>query len=339
MRTDQRLLIVGNPGEVHVGRHLAEAGRGLGLQVAMCNSDDAFSAPRAVRVLNWHLRCHRPARLRHFGETVLDRCEQWRPDWVVATGLAPLDREALDAIGELGIRRLNFLTDDPWNPTQGSRWFMDALPSYDDVFSPRTANIDDLRSAGCSRVRYVPFAYAPDVHFPDPPATEDERRALASDVVFVGGADADRVPWIAPLIETGFRVALYGGYWTRFSETRGSARGWADASMVRKAVGAAETSLCLVRQANRDGHAMRSFEVPAIGSCMVVEDTPEHREIFGPDEHAVKYVREPDEARARIAELLDNAVERKRLSAAAHELIVKGDHTWRSRLEAMLAPW
>ena len=41
----------------------------------------------------------------------------------------------LGAIGRLGIERINFLTDDPWNPAHHAPWFMKALPEYDEVFT------------------------------------------------------------------------------------------------------------------------------------------------------------------------------------------------------------
>jgi spore maturation protein CgeB len=257
---------------------------------------------------------------------------------MVATGLAPVEANALEALGALGVQRVVYLTDDPWNPRHRAGWFMEALPLYDLVFSTRRANLNDLERLGCRRVRYLPFAYAPEVHYPDPPATPDEARAFASDVVFAGGADADRVPYIQALLRSGFKVGLYGGYWERFHPTRLYSRGHADPASLRKAIGGAKVALCLVRRANRDGLAMRSFEVPAIGACMLVEDTAEHREIFGPPDRAVAYFRSLDEMVQRMRRLLDDPVERGRLASEAHRLIAEGGHTYRDRLRGMLDP-
>ena len=96
-------------------------------------------------------------------------------------------------------------------------WFLQAVPQYDTVFTPRRANMRDLKDAGCPRVEFLPFAYNPRVHFPD---TSAPARAPTSDVMFAGGADADRVPYLAVLIKAGLDVQLYGGYWERYAETR-----------------------------------------------------------------------------------------------------------------------
>lgn len=334
--TSASILIVGNPGEVHVGRHLWHAARELRVDATLCDTTAAYAGSTVRRTLNWRLRGHRPANISAFSQQVVDACRERRPACVIATGLAPVDAEAMRAIGAMGIRRVNFLTDDPWNEAHYAPWFMDAVNHYDAVFTPRTANVDDLRAAGCRSVEYLPFAYAPDIHFSDPPATDGERLRFEADVVFAGGADRDRVGWMAPLISAGFRVALYGGYWDRHAETRQAARGMADAATLRKAIGGGAVALCLVRQANRDGHSMRSFEVPAIGACMLVEDTTEHRQIFGEPRQSVDYVTSPESAVERVRILLRDRCEQHRLNGSAHALIASGHHTWADRLKVML---
>lgn len=327
---------MGNPGESHVGRHLDRAARTLKVKAVLCDVTNAYGGSRVVRLLNWRLRGHRPARLREFSSHVLHVCQSEHPTHLVATGLAPIDSDALRAIGAMGIRRLNFLTDDPWNAAHYAPWFLQTVAEYDCVFSPRTANLTDLRSAGCGDVTYLPFAYAPDVHFPDPPQSPAEDACFAADLVFIGGADRDRVRWLSPFIAAGFRVALYGGYWERFSDTRSVARGMADPWTVRKAIGGAAVALCLVRHANRDGHSMRSFEVPAIGACMLVEDTAEHRAIFGNSRAAVEYVTGPGDAITRLRALLSAEPERRRLKEHAHDVVRSHAHTWSDRLKTMV---
>jgi spore maturation protein CgeB len=330
-----RLLLVANPETVHIGAHLLEAARELGVPVRLCDSREAFDAPRWVASLNWRLRGRRPARLRSFSESLVQACRDFQPTSLLSTGLAPIDQQTLTAIRNLGIARLNYLTDDPWNPAHRADWFLRALPHYSHIFSPRQSNLNMLRSHGCREVSYLPFAYAPSQHYTERAQPEEEAR-LASDVIFVGGADRDRVPLLAALIAAGLRVALYGGYWNRFAATREHHRGHADPQTIRQATAAAKIALCLVRRANRDGHVMRSFEIPAIGACMLVEDTEEHREIFSTEGETVVYFRSIQEMIEKAQWLIDRPAERQRLAAAAHARIVAGRHTYHDRLAAML---
>ncbi len=135
---------------------------------------------------------------------------------------------------------------------------------------------------------FLPFGFDPELFFPDPPAATEVSR-YAADVFFAGGADNERRPFLAALVANGFDVALYGDYWERFAETRPVTRGHGSPKELRHAIAASKVCLGLVRRANRDGHAMRSIEVPAAGGCFLVERTGEHEEIFGPDDEAVTY--------------------------------------------------
>ncbi len=330
------LLIVGIPADTHVGGHFARAARPMVERTQTCDFSDAYRAPRVLRTLNWRLRGHRPTHLTAFSRRLVDLCERERPTWLLATGMAAIDRDALQAIGRLGAVRINFLTDDPWSPVSRAPWFLAGLNEYDHVFSPRTANLEELRQAGCGAVHYLPFGYAPDIHFPEPPDTAEEESRFGSDVAFVGGADAERVPWMKELADAGLSLALYGGYWDRDRATARFARGNADARTARKAIGGAKVALGLVRRSNRDGHSMRSFETPAIGACMVVEDTAEHRALFGPDGDAVLYVNTPAEARHAIGRLLGEPETRRRLRDRLYSLITGGHHTYADRLHSIL---
>jgi spore maturation protein CgeB len=332
----ERLVLVGNPGEGHVGAHFYQAAGQLGYIVQFCDSGGAFKGSNWWQKVNWHLRSHRPARLAEFGRLLDRHCRVFRATCLLSTGIAPIDETGLQRIGGLGVRRINFLTDDPWNRTHYAPWFMNALPHYDLVFSPRRANMDDLRRAGCRNVSYLPFAYAPGVHFSDPALGAEEHQRLAADVIFAGGADRDRLPWIQALIGAGFNVALYGGYWDRESDTKKFARGIAGAQELRRAVAAAKLALCLVRRANRDGHAMRTFELAAMEACILAEDTAEHREILGNDGEGAVYFRSSSEMIEKTHWLLEHHAERHRLAASARKRLSSGRNTYADRLVSML---
>jgi spore maturation protein CgeB len=332
-----RLLIVGARGGTNVGDSFARAARRLGMQHEFVEAGRAFAAPRLVRLVTWRLGGHRPPRLQTVSRNVVEACSRWRPRWLLSTGLAPVDASTLAAVGRMGVSRLNYLTDDPWNPGVRSRWFMHALREYDHVFSPRRANLDDLAQHGCAAVSYLPFGFDPELCFREEPTVADEWSDLAADVAFVGGADQDRRPFITALIHAGLHVALYGDYWGRYTETRGHNRGHADPATVRRATSAAKVSLCLVRRANRDGHVMRSLEMAAMGACMLVQDTDEHRALFGPHGDAAVYFRTIPEMLHELRWLLNSDAERRRLSIAVQRRIRQGRHTYDDRLRTMLA--
>jgi spore maturation protein CgeB len=331
----RRVLIVGNRGGTNVGGSLEDACRdmvaGDMVAVDMIESRRCTEGPRLLRALSWHLAGKRPLRLRAFGDEVVAFCRLARPESVLATGIAGLDSSALKRIGELGVRRDLYVTDDPWNPAHRASWFLKSLRFYDRIFTTKRATIVDLQAASGAEVSFLPFAYDPRFWHPSPVDGERDN-SLDSDVMFAGGADKDRVPYIRAVAEAGLRVALFGDYWHRFPATRSLTRGPADSETVRRAVLQTKVALCLVRRANRDGNSMRTFEVPACGGCMLTEYTEEHLEIFGEEGRTVMYFRTIPEMVEKAAWLVGNAVERRRLASAAHALITRGGHTYRDRM-------
>jgi spore maturation protein CgeB len=321
---------------VHVGAHFLAAARSLDIKVRLVDASKALSTNRWINSFCYHLAGHQPFHLHRVSRQVREEAENFQPTVLLATGMAPIEAEDLSAIRAMGVQTFNFLTDDPFNPLLASRWFTKALPEYDIVFNPRRANIDELRAAGCKDVRYLPFAYAPEIHFSEKPANQAEFDSFASDLYFVGGADKDRIGYMDLLIREGFRLALYGPFWRRYLRTRSAARGIANAMTVRKGAAAGKVALCLVRRSNRDGHCMRTFELPAMGTCMVVEDTEEHREIFGPEGECVVYFQTAEEMLAAVRGLVADDGARARLAVACHRRICGGKNSYHDRLVEML---
>jgi len=331
-----RVLLVGNPAPTHVGGHLVAAARDVGLELSCLDSTQAYQGAWLTRQVGWRLGGRRPVALKAFARSLEEAVDAFAPDMLLATGIAPLERDTLEQVASRGITTANYLTDDPWNPSHVAPWFLRALPAYQTVFSPRHANLNDLERLGGPVVRYLPFAYSPHVHYPERAPDEDRRQRFAADVAFAGGADDDRVAAVAPLMEAGLSVGLYGGYWDRYRQTRAMARGFVDAPGLRHAIAEAGIALGLVRRANRDGHAMRSFEMAAMGACMLVEDTPEHRDLFGEDLETVKYFGAGTNPTASVRWLLAHETERRRLGEAVRVRTTAGRHTYADRLATIV---
>ncbi len=326
-----RLAIVGNAGGTNVGESLRRAGVAAGHSTLLFNSLEASAGSPFLRALAWRID-RRPPKLNSFSAKVLAQCGQTPPNVLVATGAAPLTDSALRAIRALGVITVNYSTDDPWNPAMRPRWHLRALPAYELVFTTRRSNLDDFRRLGCLNVHYLPFGYDESLFSP----AEYSDSTPVHEVLFVGGADPDRVAFVNEFMRYGPPVAVAGGYWERYPALRPFALGSKPPEVIRALTAAAKVNLCLVRRANRDGHVMRSFEIAATGGCMLAEDSEEHREIFGSDGDAVVYFRNPQEAAQRARTLLSDSSERQRLASCLHRRIVSGAHTYAHRLVTML---
>lgn len=328
-----RIAIVGAFGGPHLGSSFCRAAAALGLNPVCFDVAEAFATNRIRRSLAWHLNGHRPALLSKFSAHILAQCRQIRPAILLSTGMAGPQTQELEAIRRLGTAAVNYSCDDPWNRKLASKWHFDSLPAYDVVFTPRRANVDDLRRLGCVDVRYLPFGYDPEVFRPGLPKADTP----VHDVLFVGTGDRDRADFMAEFIErSGLRPGLVGGNWHRFPRLRPYALGVKAPDEISAMTAAAKVNLCLVRRANRDGHVMRSFEIPAIGGCMLAEDTAEHRDIFGSDGESVRYFTDPRSAAEHAQRLIEAPAERWRMAAALRDRIANEANTYRARLTTML---
>lgn len=327
------LLIVGNRGGTNVAESFARSAEQLNQTYTFADAREAQSSFRLVNTLCWRLRDRRPVLIRAFGLGLLDTAKRERPDYLLTTGLCPVSAEILKEMHRLGIVCLHYSTDDPWNPSQRAEWFLQSLPLYDIVFTPRKSNITDFAKLGCSKVFHLPFGYDEEIFGTLPSA---EAHNNVAEVLFVGGADRDRVDFVDALLAENIPISLVGGYWDRFTTVSAHALGHKNPDELSQLTRSAKVNLCLVRRANRDGHVMRSFEIAALGACMVVEDTIEHREIFGADGDCVLYFNGPEQAASKIRHLLSKPDERNRLALAAHTRITTGGHTYTHRLRSML---
>jgi spore maturation protein CgeB len=327
-----RLAIAGAFDGTHVGGSLWRAATHLGFETAKFDVSQAICGNRILRAALWRFGDHKPPGMDRFSRAAVDGCGQFEPEILIATGMAPLTGSALRSLRAMGTTSVNYSTDDPWNPTLRASWHLRALPEYDMIFTTRRANISSFKDLGCREVHYLPFGYDEWLFFPRPRALEGP----APDVLFVGGADSDRVAFITEFLHTGPSVALVGGYWDRSHRMRPYALGQRAPEALCALTAAAKVNLCLVRRANRDGHVMRSFEIAALGGCMLAEDTSEHREIFGEDGEAVVYFRSPQEAADRARALLTDPARRAQLSKAVEARISAGAHTYQDRLRSIL---
>lgn len=331
-----RLLLIGNRGGTNVGSSFERAALLLGHSVTVLEPRHAFAGSKWLQRFNWWVRGRRPARMGEFDDALLAAADREQPTVAVSVGISPPGYNASAALRCRGIRLLNYLTDDPWQRGLRATWFIKALPAYSTVFTTKRALVGDLQAAGASKVIFLPFAYDPELHFPAELGSSQQFVSSSCEVFFAGGGDKDRFPLLRALIQAGCRVMIHGAYWDRDPVTRTAWRGHAGPEQLRQATTTAQVCLCLVRRANRDGHVMRTFEIAAMGGCMLAENTEEHREIFGADGECAVFFRNEREMVEKARWLLAHPEERSRLAVAAHLRITGGQNTYLDRLGTML---
>jgi spore maturation protein CgeB len=338
-KNDMRVLLVGICGEYyHVGAFFRQALQALGCDYALV---DEWKYVRSLATsfgqkAVYHL-LGRPLTYWQFNRDLAKTARRFEPEVVLCVKGAYIAPHTLAQIKQHTQAILvNYATDDPFNPVTATGDLLAGIRYYDLYACTKRAIMNDVRRAGCAQVAFVPFGYEPGLHFIERPGTPEQEQQFGSDVVFIGGADADRLPifeQIARASQT--TVRLYGGFWDRHDGTRHFYRGMALGRDYRLALGGAKIALGLVRRANRDGHAMRTFEIPACGAFMLAERTDEHLEFFEEDKEA-GYFGSNEELLEKTQYYLKHDAERQRMAEAAQTRLRQGHHTYRDRLLTIL---
>jgi spore maturation protein CgeB len=232
---------------------------------------------------------------------------------------------------------VNYATDDPFNPAANTKYLIESIALYDLYICTKKAIMADVQRYGCTNVKFLPFGFKPSVHFPEKPVTAEEKARFTSDIVFIGGCDRDRIPFFETLVRAlpSAKLHLYGGYWDRHATLRHYHHGIVLGRDYRLALGGTKIAINLVRRANRDGHVMRTFEVPACGAFMMTERTEEHREIFEEDRDTV-FFGSIDEAIEKIRYYLEHNAERICIAQNGYNKIVNGTNTYTNRVREIL---
>jgi spore maturation protein CgeB len=280
-----------------------------------------------------------PVAVDNLNNGLMAQAREFRPHIILIGKGTFLRPSTLDRVKrETGAIFVNYATDDPFNPRVSTRDLVDSIPLYDLYACTKRAIMDDVTKAGCTNVIFVPFAYKPTANFPEPPISTEEHQRFDSDVAFIGGCDRDRIPFFAQLIRAlpNLNLALYGGFWNRSLRLRRHWRGFVYGREFRMALGGTKIAINLVRRANRDGHVMRSFEIPACGAFMLNERTDEHLAYFA-EGRETAYFASPEEMVAKVRYYLAHEHERQEIALAGRERVVRGSHTWSHRLETIIA--
>jgi spore maturation protein CgeB len=327
-----RVVICGGRGGSNVGQSLFDAALAMpDFAPLFCGDEIGRSNFSVVNKLAW--RANRgvpfPARL---GRRLMQR-DVVPGSLVITTGLMHVRAPTIRALRKRGCITVHFSTDDPWNPAHRAAWHYQALREYDIVYTPRRANLDQFHELGCRSVRIMRFGFDERLF---PSNTSAAPASFAADALFVGGADNERAVFFQDFIRGGGNPALVGGYWDRWPDLRQLALGHRPPADLLMLTLAAKLNIILVRHANRDGHTMRTLEAGAIGGCLLVEDTPDHRDLFGPDGERVRYFRDGNQAAILAGALLADADKRTRMATAVKLHIRHGGHSYDDRLRTML---
>jgi spore maturation protein CgeB len=235
--------------------------------------------------------------------------------------------------------------DDPFSPAQPAwlwRHFKSCLPEYDVAVAYRSHNIGDFSSHGARKTYLLKSWFVPEYNHPEE-LTAKEKEQLGGDVCFIGHFEDDgRLAYLEDLAGHGVRLRLFGpeaGWDARLSRSRWLAsavpvkpvRG----SLYNKALCASKIALCFFSRLNRDTYTRRCFEIPAAGTMLMSEYSPELAAMFTEGVEA-EYFRSRGELVEKVRFYLDHPEQRLAVARAGLERVHRDGHDVNSRIHQFL---
>lgn len=320
------ILIVGKGGGTNIAGNVSATAKRSGYQVELIDITPYYGKNRLERKISWLLMDKKPIGINRLRDDVEQHIGRGLRT-ILTVGLVPFEREVIRNWTERGIKVIHYASDDPWNRRISPSWYKDSLRAYKAVFTPRISNVLDIAMITRKNVHYLPFSYSSMQGGMDSAREEDLRNAIknihgqGSDIiVFVGGADPERVRFIRGLIRKGIRLILVGQYWDRYAVCRDISLGWRTKEEVDYLTKITCASLILLKKENRDGHTMRTIEAAASGATLLVEDSLEHR-IFFRDGYDALFFSDVEECAKRVSVICSGAGEGYNYGANAMQAI------------------
>ena len=269
--------------------------------------------------------------LSYMNKSLLDEVRRNKPDLLFLSRAETVYPETLWEIRKnTQTLIVNVFTDNPLSIGK-----FEAIEPCHYFFVKDTYVLDTLRKAGLKNVRYLPQCTNPDVYRPYE-SDESDRECLRSEVSLVGSRYSYRVRLLRELEE--FNIALWGRGWSKVSDKRllQSVRG-GDIRGPKKARVFSGSAISLNPHHPLNdirGTNSRTFDIAACKGFQLSDDKEDLRGLLKPGEEVICF-RTPEELRKLAGYYLSHPDERKQLSEAAYQRVLK-DHTYFNRASEIL---
>lgn len=247
--------------------------------------------------------------------------------------------EVLVAFKRVTGARIIHYTPDAQLVDNRSRQFNAGVPLYDAIFTTKPFEVDLYRRLGARSVFLVHQSYDASRLFPRELSAE-ERVAFGSDVCFIGHCQSHYAKYLKVAHQSRSRIRIWGPGWRRYSHTNHWVRDIFSGDGVwgenyAKALNAASIGLCFLSKKIPETTTTRTFEIPACGTFMLAERTPQHLELFREGEEA-EFFGCGEELVEKIHFYLKHPAKRKKIAAAGRQRCISSGYSDVRRMRQIL---
>ncbi len=270
--------------------------------------------------------------------SVLARCEEQKPDLLIALAQAPITQKCLEILRAGGLKTAFWFVEN----YRHLDYWRNIFPHYDYLFVIQKGEfITHIKETMRKPVHYLPLAASPDTHRPLE-LTEDEIMEYGSDVSFVGAGYRNRREFFTGIID--YDLKIWGNEWDlhsplgRFIQREGRRISTED---IVKIFNASKININLHSSAVHSGVDPfgdfinpRTFEIAASKAFQLVDMRESLSEFFDIGKE-IETFKSLNELRKKIDYYLSHPEERFEIAEAGYRRVVE-NHTYEIRLEEMI---
>lgn len=284
MIKNQNLLILGSDHEAaleHIFKRELEV---LGNQVQIIPVQNMF-------LEFYHKSIYNKIRYRLGFTSILNKLQvviinavlELKPSLVIVFKGMEVQPETIIWIKAQGIKVCNYNPDHPFifsGRGSGNSNVTNSVQHFDHYFSYAIDVVERLKQLGVKST-IIPFGFDSNGFDYKPLKEEDEIQK----VCFLGNADKQRVAFLNELAQLGVVIDVFGENWNGYKLnkhiTKHSAKYGQEFWNILQLYA---VQINLLRLHNLQTHNMRSFDIPGAGGIMLAPNTPDHSNLFIPNE-------------------------------------------------------
>jgi hypothetical protein len=229
--------------------------------------------------------------------------------------------------------RLVHFTPDPAFAYHQSKFFYEALPYYDYCITTKSYELTNYQSYGTKTI-FCTQGYDPALHKPH--YSFERKKGL----IFIGHLEKERQELVEGIVKAGIQITVAGNHWDKFYAKLGK-----PANLIYKGTGIfgtdyarelsrAQIGLGFLSKWVPELHTTRTIEIPACGTALMTEKTPEIDNIFSQKE--VIYFKDEADMLGQIKYFMDHTEELRSLSLRGYERITGGGYSYGEIMKRLL---
>jgi len=232
-----------------------------------------------------------------------------------------------------------FSEDDMMQKHNNSKYFLEAVPYYNVIFTTKSYNVKELSNIGAKKVYFQNKSFDENYHKPIE-LSQDDIEQFGSDVSFVGTFEKERADILLELAKRKIKIIVWGDGWKTLTNKHKNLiiknRAIYSDDFI-KVICASKINLNFLRKTNRDLQTDRSVEIPACKSFMLTERTSEHKRLFAEGKEAEFFdVDDIDELEEKINYYLNNDEKRKQIAQNGYLRCISSGYSHQNKLVEML---